>query len=938
MRLTSTPLNERAKILFFLIIPNVRVTKLKQLLIYKVNIVQLNIILICMPFIFSRIVCVFAFIIGGINCFSQTVLPYKNSAFPVVERVEDLLKRMTPEEKFWQLFMIPGEINKVNKNDFKNGIFGLQVSATGNDNNAAQQMLKYDTKGSAQSLVQKINSSQKYFVEETRLGIPAIFFDEALHGLVRGNATIFPQAIGLAATWNTSLMHNVGNAIADEAKACGIRQVLSPVINIATDVRWGRVEETYGEDPFLTSEMGNAFITAFEKQNIITTPKHFIANTGDGGRDSYPIHLNERHLEEIHFPPFVSAFNTAGARSVMTSYNSLDGTPCTSNNWLLDKKLKQDWGFKGFVISDAGSVGGANVLHYTASDYADATQQAITNGLDVIFQIDFNHYKLFIPPFLNGAISQSRIDDAVRRVLRAKFELGLFEKPYVNEKETEKIIHSQQKVAVALQAARESIVLLKNENKILPLNKSLKTIAIIGEDGLQPAMGGYSGFSSHIVNVVDAVRSKLGKEVSLLYTKGCGKEMNEWEVVQQKYLSTNSGQPGLTASYFNNINLNGNSPISRIDEKVDFDWTLYSPDKGLPLDNYSVRWEGKIRSPKAGKFKIGLNGNDGFRLYINHKLLIDNWKKQSYSTLLTDFKFVTDSLYDISVEFFEPVGNAHIKLIWDVTAEQHWRKEIAQALNYARLADAVIVITSITEGEFRDRALLSLPGKQEEMIKQIAATGKPVVVVLTGGSAVVMNNWIDKVNGIVEAWYPGEQGGTAIADVLFGDYNPAGRLPIAFPLHEGQLPLVYNHKPTGRGDDYNNLSGLSLFPFGFGLSYTTFEYSNLVLEKSHVSKTDSVTVRCSIKNTGTTDGDEVVQLYIKDMLASVSQPVMQLKGFQRITLMAQETKEVIFKITPQMLSMLNDKMENVVEPGDFRIMIGASSRDIKLKETLVVKD
>lgn len=868
--------------------------------------------------------------------FSQNELPYKMSSLPVEERVTDLIGRMTPEEKFWQLFMIPGEVNASNKKDFKNGIFGLQVSTAGNDNSAAQQMLKYDNKSSTQLLIKKINAAQKYFVKETRLGIPAIFFDEALHGLVRGNATIFPQAIGLAASWDTALIHNVSNAIAAEAKSCGIRLVLSPVINIANDVRWGRVEETYGEDPFLTSAMGTAFISAFEKQKIITTPKHLIANVGDGGRDSYPIHFNERFLNEIHFPPFISAFKNAGARSVMTSYNSLDGAPCTSNNWLLNKKLKHDWNFKGFVISDAGSVGGANVLHFTAKDYADATKQAITNGLDVIFQIDYNHYNLFMPPFLNGDISAERIDDAVRRVLRCKFELGLFENPYVNEKEEEKIVHSKKHIELALQSAHESIVLLKNENKVLPLSKAIKTIAVIGNEAINPSMGGYSGTSSNIVSLNDGIKNKLGNQISFLFAGGVDKESKEWEVVQPEYLNTADKARGLNASYFKTIDVSGTPVLKRIDEKIDFSWTLYPPDKYLQLDNYSVKWSGTIRSPKTGKFRIGLSGNDGFRLYINNKLLIENWKKQTYSTLLTDFNFKADSLYNIQVEFFEPVGNAHIKLIWDVTVQQTYRKRIAEAISISRQAEAVIIIAGITEGEFQDRAVLSLPGKQEEMIKQIAATGKPLIVILTGGSAITMSNWIDKIDGIIDVWYAGEQGGTAIADILFGDYNPAGRLPITFPLNEAQLPLVYNHKPTGRGDDYNNLSGLPLFPFGFGLSYTTFEYSNIKLSSANIKVGDTATVSCVIKNTGSMAGDEVVQLYVRDMLASVAQPVMALKGFERINLKPQESREVVFTLTPEIFTMLNEQMQTVIEPGDFKIMIGASSRDIRLKESITI--
>ena len=305
--------------------------------------------------------------------------------------------------------------------------------------------------------------------------------------------------------------------------------------------------------------------------------------------------------------------------------------------------------------------------------------------------------------------------------------------------------------------------------------------------------------------------------------------------------------------------------------------------------------------------------------------------------MLKDFHFQKNTYYKIRIEFFEPVGNTHIRLIWNVDVVNDWINKIDEAVAVVQKADVAIVVAGITEGEFQDRAMLSLPGHQEQMIKAIAATGKPVVVLIVGGSAVTMNNWIDSVSSIVDVWYPGEEGGHAVAAVLFGDYNPGGRLPITFPLSEAQLPLVYNHEPTGRGDDYNNLSGLPLFPFGYGLSYTSFEYSDIHLDKNDITTTDSTLLRCTIKNSGKREGDEVVQLYIRDLIASVARPVMELKGFQRIHLNAGESKEVVFKISPALLSMLNDKMETVVEPGDFRLMIGASSRDIRLKVALKVR-
>jgi beta-glucosidase len=867
----------------------------------------------------------------------QDIVPYKNPRLSIDERVKDLLQRMTPEEKFWQLFMIPGDLDNVDTNQYKHGIFGFQVSAVSKGNNAAAQMLQYGTGEDAVSLAKKINAIQKYFIQQSRLGIPIIPFDEALHGLVRSGATAFPQSIGLAATWDTLLMREVAQRIAAETKARGIRQILSPVMNIAGDVRWGRTEETYGEDPFLTSQMAVAYTGAFERTGIITTPKHFIANVGDGGRDSYPVDYNERLLEEIYFPPFKACFEKAGSRSVMTAYNSLDGSPCSANDWLLNKKLKDEWGFKGFVISDASAVGGANVLHYTSKDYPTSGQQAITNGLDVIFQTAYEHYKLFIPPFLDGSIPQARIDDAVSRVLRAKFELGLFDNPYVPVAGAARWVHTDTSKYLARKAAFESITLLKNEKNVLPFGSSIHSIAVIGDDAADARLGGYSGPGNGKVSILDGIKQRAADSIKVSYTPGCGLRSKEWEVIPSKYFSctiNNTAGEGLKGEYFDNITLSGAPKVVRKDGEINFQWTLFPPDNMLPLDFYSVRWTGTLKAPVTGMYKIGIDGNDGYRLYVNNKLVIDNWVKQTYSTKLADIMFERGKAYNVRVEFFEPDGNAHIKLVWNVGVKNDWNEKINEAVAAAQKADVAVIAAGIIEGEFQDRAMLTLPGHQEELIKRVAATGKPVVVLLVGGSAVVMNNWIDKVKGIADVWYPGEEGGHAVAHVLFGDYNPAGRLPVTFPLSEAQLPLVYNHKPTGRGDDYNNLSGLPLFPFGFGLSYTTFEYGNLHIENNDIDTAASTTVTCDVKNTGKREGDEVVQLYLHDEIASVARPVMELKGFTRIHLQPGETKKVSFAITPQLLKMLDEKMQWVVEPGDFRVMIGASSRDIKLKSTL----
>jgi beta-glucosidase len=854
-----------------------------------------------------------------------TAQTYRKADAPVESRVQDLLSRMTLEEKFWQLFMLSTNLDGTVKK-YSHGAFGFQISST------------CDTSDIATC----VNSIQHHFIENTRLGIPIIPFDEALHGLVHKGATAFPQAIALAATFDTPLMHRVSEAIALECRSHGIRQVLSPVVNIASDVRWGRVEETYGEDPYLSSEMAVAFVSEFEKLDVITTPKHFIANVGDGGRDSYPIEYNERLLREIHLPPFEACILRGGSRSTMTSYNSLDGTPCTANDWLNNRLLKGELEFTGFVISDACAVGGAMVLHFTAKDYAESVVQALNGGLDVIFQTSYEHYPLFFNAFQEGKIDLKVINRAVARVLRAKFELGLFERPYVDSKWMALSALKDEHIRLACEAARKSIVLLKNESNTLPLRKNIRTIAVIGSDAVEARLGGYSGPGISKISILDGIIDKIGKSARVEYARGCERTSPQFFAVPSEYLSCSvddTVRSGLIGEYFGNISLSGDPVFTRVDPQIKFQWTLFSPDpQKLSYDFYSVRWNGKLKAPETGTFEIGIDGSDGYRLYIDGEPLIDNWKKASRRTVLAEIGFEKDKEYDIRVEFFEPTGNAVFRLVWNVGVSSEWKKEMNDAVKLAGQSDVAVVVAGIEEGEFRDRAVLGLPGRQVELINRVAATGKPVVVVLIGGSAITMNGWFDNVPAVLCVWYPGEQGGHAVADVLFGDYNPAGRLPITFPLAEGQLPLVYNHKPTGRGDDYGNLTGQPLFPFAYGLSYTSFDYIDLSFDRQRILISDSAVVRFKVINRGELEGDEVIQLYIHDEVASVARPVTELKGFERIHLKQGEAKEVSFTITPKMLSMLGKDLKPVVETGNFRIMIGSSSKDIRLRGILTVDE
>ena len=864
---------------------------------------------------------------------------YQDPGAKVEARVADLISRMSPEEKFWQLFMIPGDLS-IGKEKLKNGLFGFQVAAEGKTADATQQLLNYAPGASAAETAEKINEIQRYFVNETRLGIPIIPFDESLHGLVRQGATAFPQSIGLAATFDTPLMHRVSAAIADECKTRGLRQILSPVINMATDVRWGRVEETYGEDPFLAAEMAVAYISEFENRGVITTPKHLIANVGDGGRDSYPIHLNERYLREIHLPPFAEAVKRANMRSVMTSYNSLDGQACSANNWLLNTWLKGETGFHGFVISDANAVGGANVLHMTAKTYNESGADAIMNGLDVIFQTSYDHYPLFIKPFLDGTIPVKIINEAVARVLRIKFELGLFENPYVDPKAAEAVNGSREHRDLALEAARKSIVLLKNDKNTLPLSKNIRTIAVIGQDAGEARLGGYSGPGINRISILEGIKQKAEVKnqtyelsnknaFQIIYSKGCKRIEEELVPIPSEFFT------GLKGDYFSNITLAGAPTVSRPEQRISFQWTLFGPDmEKMANDFFSARWTGKLKAPGSGTWQIGIDGNDGYRIWIDNKLVLDNWIKRSRRTLTAPFTFEAGKTYDLRVEYYEPTGNAFFSLVWNYGITPDWQKQIDEAVAVASKADVAVICAGIEEGEFRDRASCALPGHQEELIRRVAATGKPAIVVLIGGSAVTMNGWINEVPAIIDAWYPGDAGGTAVADVLFGDFNPAGRLPITFPVSEAQLPLVYNHKPTGRGDDYNNLTGQPLFPFGYGLSYTSFEYTDIKIDKPRLKDGESTKVRLTVTNTGPFDGDEVVQLYIRDLYASVARPVTELKGFQRIHLKKGESREVAFDITPEMLQMLDKDLKMVVEPGDFRIMAGSNCKEIRVQATL----
>lgn len=845
--------------------------------------------------------------------------PYRDARRTPAVRAADLLARLTPAEKFWQLYLHPGD--STSGTAAGAGRYGIQVRTTGGLEDAARQ----------------VNRVQADALAGSRLGIPLIPVTEALHGVVAPGATVFPQAIALAATWDTALMGEVAGAIAAEARAMGFRQVLSPVLNLATDTRWGRVEETYGEDPFLASRMGVAFVRPFERLGIVTTPKHLVANVGEGGRDSYPVEWSERRLRAVDLVPFAAAVREGGARSLMAAYNSVDGRPASASHWLLTDLLRTDWHFGGVVMSDAGGVGGANVLHHTATGYADATAQAVAAGLDVIFQGDAASAPLFQAGFGPRRLPPKAVDSAVARVLRLKFALGLFDRPFTADSLARRLAADTTAHALARRAAVQGAVLLRNLGGALPLDPArLRTIALIGTDAAEPRLGGYGGPGRRVVTALDALRERLG-ESRVAYRPGPGRTVPGPVAIPASALTTADGGRGLRASYYRGPQLSGAPVAVRLDSTVDFHWTFLPPAEGLAPDWYSVRWEGAVTAPRAGTVRLGVSGTDGYRLYLRDQLVIDAWDEPGASSYLVPARFEAGTPVPLRLEYREAAGDGRVRLVWDAGVVDDGEARIADAVAATLRADVAVVMVGLEEGEFRDRASLALPGRQEELIHRVAATGRPVIVVIVGGGAVTMRPWLDEVAAVLDVWYPGEAGGDALADLLLGDATPGGRLPITFPVAEGQLPLVYNHLPTGRGDDYDDLTGRPQFPFGFGLSYTSFEYADLAIAPARLRAGRGFRVQLTVTNTGTRAGDEVVQLYLRDDVASVARPVRALAGFQRIRLEPGERRTVTFQVAPAALTVLDEHLVPRAEPGSFTVMVGSSSRDIRLRGTAVVR-
>jgi beta-glucosidase len=837
---------------------------------------------------------------------------------------------------------------------------------------------------SRMTLEEKVAQMQNDAPAIPRLGVPAYdWWNEALHGVARaGGATVFPQAIGLAATFDVPLMHEVATAISDEARAKhqealrrgehGRYQGLtfwSPNINIFRDPRWGRGQETYGEDPYLTSRMGVAFVEGLQGDDPVyrkldATAKHFAVHSGpESERHHFDVRPSERDLYETYLPAFQALVQEAKVDAVMGAYNRVNGEPATASPRLLGQILRKDWGFDGYVVSDCDAVDDIVHGHKLVATAEQAAAMAVKNGDD----LNCGHtYAALVKAVHDGLIDEATIDTALERLMRARMRLGMFDPP--ERVRWARIPYSVNQSpahdALARRAARESMVLLKNDG-VLPLSHGLKRVAVIGPtaDDVKALLGNYHGTPAHPVTILAGIRQAL-PHAQVDYVQGASLvEDNEDPgllPVDARYLQPASGEgQGLTGEYFRGRALAGKPVLTRVDPQLRFRW-----DRGTPTDDlvargelpaaqalsgdFSVRWQGRLRSPASGRYELQLTGVGGFRLYLDGRPIVDAWEIDEASRARSaTVELQTGHDYALRVDYRHGEHDAELRLAWRVPGSKPPREA---ALEAARQADAVIFVgglTSDVEGEEMDvnypgfaggdRTDLRLPRPQRELLQALQATGKPVVLVLTSGSALAVDWAQQHLPAILLAWYPGQRGGNAVADVLFGDADPAGRLPVTFYKASEKLPPFDDYAMRGR--TYRYFGGEPLYPFGHGLSYTRFAYVGLTLDRSEAAPADRVQVSLTVKNTGQRAGDEVVQLYLHPLDPKRPRASKELRGFQRIHLEPGQSRRVSFAITPanDLHYYDTDRHAYAVDPGRYEVQLGASSADIRLRGTLTVK-
>jgi beta-glucosidase len=826
---------------------------------------------------------------------------------------------------------------------------------------------------SRMTLEEKVSQLTSDSVAIDRLAVPAYnWWNEALHGVGRaGRATVFPQAIGIAATWDINLMSRVATTISDEARAKnnddvrrGKRNIYqgltfwTPNMNLFRDPRWGRGMETYGEDPYLTGRMAVSFIKGMQGDDptyfkTIATAKHFAVHSGpEPSRHTFDAVVSEQDLRATYLPHFEAAIKEGGAYSVMCAYNSVAGQPACANTRLLSDILRKEWGFKGYIVSDCGAIGDIYLNHKFVPTAEQGVTKAIQAGTDLNCGVEYSNV---LGAVKAGLLKESEINVSLHRLLLARFKLGMFDPParvkYTKIPLSENDSKAHRELAV--ETARKSIVLLKNQNNVLPLSRKLGTIAVIGPnaDDAKTLLGNYNGIPTSPVTPLAGIQSKVSSSTKVIYARGSdvALSMPSFEVIPAAALPG-----GMKGEYFDSANFDGaahrpaeltypssgklvgkipDNPrpvMTRIDPQVDFYWWDGSPSSQLQDDDFGVRWSGFLQAPVTGTYQLGAIGLNAYELYVDGKQIVKSSSIHGFNYQYAPLTLESGKRYAIRLDYHEFVGDAGIQLVWSRPPETRAVAE-REALDAARLADAVVMVLGLTprlEGEEMkvpvegfeggDRVMLGIPQVQEDLLKKVVALGKPTVLVLLNGSAVAVNWAKDNVPAIVDAWYPGQAGGTAIADVLFGDYNPAGRLPVTFYKSADQIPPFTDYAMKGK--TYRFFTGEPLFTFGYGLSYTTFGYGNLVLPKQ-VKIGEPVKVAVDVTNTGTRDGEEVVQLYVKGR-GTPGEPIRSLEGFQRVALKAKQTKTVEFTLKPEQLSHVLANGRRVTDPGAIEVSIG----------------
>jgi len=829
---------------------------------------------------------------------------------------------------------------------------------------------------SRMTLKEKISQMQNDAVAIDRLGIPEYnWWNECLHGVARnGIATVFPQAIGMAATWDPELIQKEADVISTEARAKyreaqekGERRIYqgltfwSPNINIFRDPRWGRGQETYGEDPYLTSRIGVAFVKGLQGDDpnyfkVIATPKHFGVHSGpEPLRHTFDANVSDTDLYETYFPAFKALITEGGAYSIMGAYNSFRGKPCCGNPFLLEKILREEWGFKGYVVSDCGAINDFYTGHKIVKNAEEASAMAVKAGCDLTCG---GEYVALDQAVRDSLITEAQIDTSVKRLMRARFKLGMFDPP-------EKVPYAQIPVSanntgenrqLALKVARESIVLLKNKDHLLPLDKDIPSLAVIGPyaDYLDNLLGNYNGTPSNPVTILQGIKNRVGEHTRVLYAQGLERveEGMMLRTVDSLYLRPGRGREGygLYDEYFNNAGLSGAPLLTRVEPTGRLYWGVKSPGKGIPKDYFSVRRTGKLVPDKDGYYELGLTTDDKGRLYLDGELKIDNWAPFKVNAMQTcRVKLEGGKEYDLRIEYADETEYAGMRFVWRRLHDQSKNIEMmAQAIEAVKKSDLAIVVAGISprlEGEEMpvklegfsggDRTNLKIPAGMSRLIREVKKTGKPVILVLTNGSALAVNWEQDNIPAILEVWYPGEEGGNAVADVLFGMYNPAGRLPVTFYKSVKDLPPFDDYDMDGR--TYKYFKGIPLYPFGYGLSYSGFDYLEANLPAEAVSAADTVMLSVTLKNSGRYGGDEVVQVYLKPG-DHESTLIKKLVAFKRVYIEKEESLQVNIPIVVQNLAQFDESEHTfVLHPGKVKLLIGASSADLRIEKELEVK-